>query len=49
MIRIEIIANQSLEAELTTSLEQAIPDFMYTVIPLVTGRGGDARKLGDTT
>ena len=49
MIRIEIIANQSLEAELTTSLEQAIPDFMYTVIPLVTGRGGDSRKLGDST
>ena len=29
--------------------DQAIPDFMYTVIPLVTGRGGDARKWGDTT
>lgn len=49
MIRVEIIANQSVEELIKNNLEAVIPDFYYTVIPLVYGRGSDARKLGTTT
>ncbi len=49
MCRIEIVANQSVQDDLTELLEEKIPNFLYTVIPLVQGRGGDDRKLGNTT
>ena len=49
MCRIEIVANQSVQDDLTELLEEKIPNFLYTVIPLVHGRGGDDRKLGNTT
>lgn len=49
MIRIEIFANQSMEELIINNLEAAIPDFMYSVIPLVHGRGGDSYKLGTST
>ncbi|MBP3741757.1 MAG: hypothetical protein J6J00_02110 [Treponema sp.] len=49
MIRIEIITNQSVYSELKDNLEACIPNFLYTVIPLVYGRGGDSYKLGDST
>ncbi|MBQ9537948.1 MAG: hypothetical protein IJU95_01650 [Treponema sp.] len=49
MYRIEIIANKSVEDDITEALEQYIPEFLYTTIPLVYGRGGDDRKLGTPT
>jgi len=47
-VRIEIIANQSVYAELIGNLEECIPEFLYTIIPLTNGRGGDSYKLGDS-
>ena len=49
MIRIEIIANQSVEDEIIENFEQVIPGFLYTVIPLVNGRGKQTYKLGTVT
>ena len=49
MIRAEIFANQSMEELIINNLEAAIPGFLYSVIPLAHGRGGDSRKLGTTT
>lgn len=49
MIRAEIIANQSMQEKILNNLEAAIPDFLYTVIPTVHGRGKKSRKLGTTT
>jgi hypothetical protein len=49
MIRIEIIANQSVQDDVINNLEQAVPGFLYTVIPLVNGRGKASYKLGTTT
>jgi len=49
MIRIEIIANQSTQDEIIENLEEVIPDFLYTIIPLTHGRGKNAYKLGTVT
>lgn len=49
MYRAEIVANQSIQEDLIELLEQTIPDILYTIIPLVQGRGKDDRKLGNTT
>ena len=49
MIRVEIVANQSVYTELIGNLEECIPDFLYTVIPLAHGRGSSSYKLGDST
>ena len=49
MIRIEIIANQSVKDEIIENLEQLIPDFLYTTIPLANGRGKASYKLGTVT
>jgi len=49
MYRIEIVANQSIQDDLIELLEEVIPNILYTVIPLVQGRGKNDRKLGDTT
>lgn len=49
MVRIEIISNKSVEEDITTTLEEYVPDFFYTTIPLSYGRGGDSRKLGTAT
>ncbi|MBR7063889.1 MAG: efflux RND transporter permease subunit [Treponema sp.] len=46
---IEIVANQSVEEEIITLLEKELPDIHYTIIPVVSGRGGDDYKLGTTT
>ncbi len=46
--RIEIIANQSVEEDITELLEQEIPDIEYTVLPTVHGRGRRTKKLGTT-
>ena len=49
MIRIEIIANQSVYEEIIGNIEECIPNFLYTIIPLAHGRGSASYKLGDTT
>lgn len=49
MIRIEIIANQSVQEEIIKNLEAVVPHFCYSLIPLVYGRGEDSYKLGTTT
>ena len=47
--RIEIIANQSVQEDITELLEQELPEIQYTVIPTVQGLGGHTKKLGTTT
>ncbi len=47
--RIEIVANQSVEEDITELLDEEIPDLEYTVVPTVNGRGIHSRKLGTTT
>ena len=49
MIRIEIIANQSVYSELINALEECLPNFLYSVIPLINGKGKSSYKLGDST
>ncbi len=49
MIRVEIIANQSVHEEIIKNLEAVVPDFCYSLIPLVYGRGKNSYKLGNTT
>lgn len=49
MIRVEIIANQSVREDIVENLEKAIPDFLYTIVPLAQGRGKNSYKLGDVT
>lgn len=46
--RAEIISNASVEDDIVELLEQEIPELQYTVLPVVHGRGGKAKKLGDT-
>lgn len=49
MIRAEIFANQSMQDVLINNLEAAIPGFLYSIVPLAHGRGGESYKLGTTT
>ncbi|MEJ5188499.1 PG0541 family transporter-associated protein [Treponema sp. J25] len=49
MKRIEIIANRSVQEEITTRLETAIDGFAYTLIPVVQGVTPERRRLGDAT
>lgn len=49
MIRCEIIANQSVQEEITVLLEEKVPDIQYTIVPLVTGCGKNSYKLGNST
>ncbi len=49
MYRAEIIANKSVQEEITESLELNIPHILYTIIPTAYGRGADDRKLGSAT
>ena len=49
MYRAEIIANQSVQDDIIEVLEEYIPNILYTIIPLVNGRGGDDYKLGSAT
>ncbi len=49
MIRIEIIANQSTQDEIIENLEEVIPGFLYTILPLANGRGKKSYKLGTVT
>ena len=49
MYRAEIIANQSVQDEIITLLEEHIPDILYTIIPLANGRGKNSYKMGNGT
>ena len=49
MIRIEIIANQSVQDELVNNIENLLPDMLYTILPLATGKGKNSYKKGDAT
>lgn len=49
MVRIEVIANHSVEDEIIEGLEEAISNFYYTAIPVVHGRGRQKRRLGTAT
>lgn len=49
MTRIEIIANRSVQDDVVERLEAVIEGFYYTVIPVVQGRGRQARRLGSST
>ncbi|PKL23366.1 MAG: hypothetical protein CVV47_15695 [Spirochaetae bacterium HGW-Spirochaetae-3] len=49
MTRIEIIANRSVQDDVVERLESALEGFYYTVIPVVQGRGRQARRLGSST
>lgn len=46
MVRCEIIANQSVQDEIVDLLEEYIPDVLYTMIPVVTGRGKKKLQAG---
>lgn len=49
MYRAEIIANQSVQDDIVEILEEYIPEILYTIIPLVNGRGKKDYKLGSST
>ena len=49
MIRIEIVANQSVQDVIIETLEENIPDILYTVLPLANGRGKAGYKLGTSS
>lgn len=49
MIRAEIIANQSVQEDIIDALETNIPGVLYTIIPLVHGRGKTSYKLGTSS
>ncbi len=44
--RIEIIANQSVEDDITELLEKEVADLEYTMLPAVHGKGLRSKKLG---
>lgn len=46
--RCEIIANQSVEEEITSLLEEKIEGFQYSIVEQTFGRGLRARKLGSS-
>ncbi len=49
MTRVEIIANRSVEDEIIEGLEETIPGFYYTLLPVVHGRGKEEYCLGTAT
>lgn len=49
MTRCEIISNQSVQDELIQLLEEHLPDVLYTIVPVVLGRGKKNYKLGSST
>lgn len=49
MTRAEIIANQSVQDEIISLMEEHIPDVLYTIIPTVVGRGKNSYKMGSAT
>ena len=49
MTRCEIIANQSVQDEIISLMEEHIPGVLYTIIPTVMGRGKNSYKMGNGT
>lgn len=49
MTRCEIIANQSVQDEIVSLMEEHIPGVLYTIIPTVVGRGKNSYKMGSAT
>ena len=49
MTRCEIIANQSVQEEIVSLMEEHIPNVLYTIIPTVVGRGKNSYKMGSAT
>ena len=49
MTRCEIIANQSVQDEIISLMEEHIPGVLYTIIPTVVGRGKNSYKMGSVT
>ena len=49
MTRCEIIANQSVQDEIISLMEEYIPGVLYTIIPTVMGRGKNSYKMGNGT
>lgn len=49
MTRCEIIANQSVQDEIVSLMEEHIPGVLYTIIPTVVGRGKKSYKMGTST
>jgi hypothetical protein len=49
MTRCEIIANQSVQDEIISLMEEHIPGVLYTIIPTVVGRRKNSYKMGSAT
>jgi hypothetical protein len=49
MKRMELIANRSVEEEITGALETKINGFYYTLLPVVHGRGKREYRMGTAT
>jgi hypothetical protein len=49
MKRMELMANKSVEEEIIGALEAGIPDFYYTLLPVVHGRGKTQYRLSTPT
>lgn len=49
MYRAEIIANQSVQDDIVEVLEDTINGILYSIVPVVYGRGKKEYKLGTTT
>ncbi|MBR1537378.1 MAG: hypothetical protein IJ630_10625 [Treponema sp.] len=49
MTRCEIIANQSVQEEIVSLMEEHIPGVLYTIIQTVVGRGKNSYKMGSST
>ncbi len=49
MKRLEIIANRSVEEEMTDAISAAVPGFRYTLVPGVMGSGRQGKRLSSAT
>lgn len=47
MVRVEIIANKSVQEDLIDVLEAAVPGIYYTIFPEVRGKGRQGTRKGD--
>jgi len=45
----ELIANRSVESEIIEALEGSTPDFFYTLLPQICGRGKTKYRQGTST
>ena len=48
MKRMEVVANSSVESDIIEALEKVIPDFYYTLLPEIHGKGRTRYKFGDS-